>query len=71
MTIREFAKSKHVQVVGKLTRHSEFDAEDTIVHNGSLFKRIMKCWVDEIGNEFYLDNRINEGYIVTHDGCVT
>lgn len=70
MTIREYAKSKNVPVVGKLTRHSEYGAKDTIDLNGELFTRKMKCWIDEIGNEFYLDNRINEGYIVTFDDCV-
>lgn len=66
MTIREFAKSKGVGVVGKLTRHAEYEEYEYI--NGRDVR--MKVWIDEAGNEFCYSAKDNVGCIMTADGNV-
>ena len=66
MTIREFAKSKKVTVIGKLERHPEY--EETEYINGKYVK--MKVYIDEGGNEFCYSAKENVGCIMTADGNV-
>lgn len=67
MTIREYAKSIGHEVVGKLTRRSEFEWYDDGF--GGRKHEKFKFYVDEAGNEYYHDEK---GIcIVTTDGnCI-
>lgn len=65
-TIRKYAKANGHEIIGKLTRHPEWEYEDTLSgckkHGGA------KAYADEAGNEYY----ISKGgiSIVTADGGI-
>lgn len=67
MTIREFAKAKGFEVVGRLRRLPD-------VYYGMDNKQHYPLWIDEAGNEYcgsYHPYRPNDGYcIITADGGV-
>lgn len=60
MTIREYAKAVHFEIVGKLTRFPE--GEDYGID------RKQRAYIDEAGNEYYIDK--HSACIVTIDGRV-
>lgn len=66
MTIRQFAKSVGHEVVGKLTRHPElemFNEEDNK-------NRRYRCYLDEEGNEYWVDTKKHGVSITTVDGGI-
>ena len=56
MTIREYAKANGHEIVGKLTRHSEFEDTDC------------RFYLDEANNEYMIGS--GSVCIVTADGAV-
>lgn len=63
MTVRELAKKKDFQVVGKLRRMKD------VLHL-SAFTMTCKYYIDEAGNEYWMDKNGKDGCIVTSDGGV-
>lgn len=61
MTIREYAKAHHHEVVGKLRRMPEHDGKDP---DGKPYK----FYIDSIGNEYTINS--NGVCITTFDDCV-
>lgn len=60
MTIREYAKSKDFEIVGKLTRRADWE----------LFKND-RAYMDEAYNEYYKGhNGVCDMCIITNDGAV-
>lgn len=60
MTIREYAKSRDFEIVGKLTRRAEWE----------LYKND-RAYIDEAGNEYYKGyDGVCDICIVTKDGGV-
>lgn len=55
MTIREYAKAHGHEVVGKLTRHAE--CEWLADGFGNSKHEDFKFYVDEAGNEYYVDKK--------------
>ena len=60
MTIREYAKARGFEVIGKLTRHPEWEEYG--------IGRRQRAYRDEAGNEYYIDK--GGACIVTKDGDV-
>lgn len=64
MTIREFAKAKGFEVVGRLRRLPD-------VYYGMDNRQHYPLWFDEAGNEYCGSYHPNDGYcIITADGGV-
>ncbi|MBP5411202.1 MAG: hypothetical protein J6Y26_04735 [Lachnospiraceae bacterium] len=61
MSIREYAKVHHVEVVGRLIRHPDKEGRD---QDGTPYR----MYTDEIGNEYTINR--NGICIVTADDCV-
>ena len=61
MTIREFAKARGFEIVGKLSR---FPKGETY----GIDNRKQRAYIDEAGNEYYIDK--HNACIVTADGKV-
>lgn len=64
MTIREFAKAKGFEIVGRLRRLPD-------VYYGMDNKHHYPLWIDEAGNEYCGGHHPNDGYcIIAADGGV-
>lgn len=68
MTIREFAKSYGIKVVGKLTRQSKWEYSKN-PYTGKLVRDARRAYKDEASNEYYIYPSGKMG-IVTFDGGV-
>ena len=66
MTIREYSKSVGHKVIGKLTRHPEFEQ----FHEDDNKNRRYRFYSDEGGNEYWVDTKKHGVSIVTADGGV-
>lgn len=66
MTIREYAKQCGHEVVGKLVRHPELEKlNETDNKDGRYY-----FYIDEAGNEYWIDTKDKKVCIVTADGGV-
>lgn len=63
MTAREYAKAVGHKVVGKLTRMPNRPY-------GMDNKHSYPWWIDDAGNEYLIDIKANQFYIVTKNGVV-
>lgn len=61
MTIREYAKNRSFEIIGKLTRHPEWEEYG--------IERRQRAYSDEAGNEYYIDKG-RGACIITKDGAV-
>jgi hypothetical protein len=66
MTIRQFAKSVGHEVVGKLTRHPELEQ----LSEDDNKDRRYRFYLDEAGNEYWVDTKNHGVSITTADGGV-
>ncbi len=66
MTIRDFAKSVGHKVVGKLKRCPELEQLNETDNK----KRRYRFYMDEGGNEYWVDTKTHSVSIVTADGGV-
>lgn len=67
MTAREYAKKVGIKVIGKLTRHPEWEYEENYLTGGKKWSGV-KSYCDEGGNVYHVGKK--GVCIVTTDDCV-